>query len=55
MELFLYEGKDEEKVLNKALEDLSLTKDEILYKKETKKVVYLKVLHTNIQLLKWKR
>ena len=37
MELFLYEGKDEEKVLNKALEDLSLTKDEILYKKETKK------------------
>ena len=37
MELFLYEGKDEEKVLNKVLEDLSLTKDEILYKKETKK------------------
>ncbi len=37
MELFLYEGKDENKVLEKALEDLNLTADEILYKKEVKK------------------
>jgi len=35
MELFVYEGKDENGVLTKALEDLELTENDILYKKET--------------------
>jgi len=37
MELYIYEGKEEKVVLAKALEDLSLTEDDILYKKEIKK------------------
>lgn len=35
MELFVYEGKDEKGVLAKALEDLNLTENDIIYKKET--------------------
>jgi len=37
MELFIYEGKDEEVVLTKALEDLKVTENDILYRKEMKK------------------
>jgi len=34
MELFVYEGKDENGVLTKALKDLDLTENDVLYKKE---------------------
>lgn len=34
MELYVYEGKKESEVLNKALEDLNVTENDILYKKE---------------------
>ncbi|MDD2238352.1 MAG: KH domain-containing protein [Bacilli bacterium] len=37
MELYLYEGKIEKEVLSKALEDLKVTEEEILFKKEVKK------------------
>ncbi len=37
MELFIYEGKKETEILNKALEDLNLTEEDILYKKSVKK------------------
>jgi len=37
MELYVYEGKDAAGVLAKALEDLKLTENDIIYKKEEKK------------------
>lgn len=37
MELYLYEGKIEKDILAKALDDLKVTEEEILYKKEVKK------------------
>lgn len=37
MELYLYEGKNEEETLKKALEDLNVKESEILYKKDRKK------------------
>ena len=37
MELFIYEGKEEKTVLAKALEDLKVKEDEIVYRKEDKK------------------
>ena len=36
MELYLYEGKIEKDILAKALDDLKVTEEEILYKKEVK-------------------
>ena len=37
MEVYSYEGKKEEEVLAKALEDLNVKEEEILYHKEIKK------------------
>ncbi|MDD2409431.1 MAG: KH domain-containing protein [Bacilli bacterium] len=37
MELYLYEGKIEKDIISKALEDLKVTEEEILFKKEVKK------------------
>ena len=37
MDLYLYEGKVEKDIISKALEDLKVSEEEILYKKETKK------------------
>lgn len=42
MEVYSYEGKKETDVLNKALEDLNVTEQEILYKKEQIKGGFLK-------------
>lgn len=37
MELYLYEGKIEKDIISKALEDLKVTEEEILFKKDIKK------------------
>ncbi len=37
MELYLYEGKNEEETLKKALDDLKIEESDVLYKKETTK------------------
>lgn len=42
MEVYSYEGKKEQEVLNKALSDLNVTEAEIMYKKEIKKGGFLK-------------
>ena len=52
MELFVYEGKDENQVLTKALEDLNLTVDDILYKKEEVKGGLFKSTSTKFSIVK---
>lgn len=52
MEIFIYEGKDEQIVLNKALEDLKVTEAEILYKKEDKKGGLFKGASVKLTIIK---
>lgn len=52
MEVYSYEGKKETEVLTKALEDLNLTEQEILYKKEKLKGSFLKGETTKFTIAK---
>lgn len=52
MEVYSYEGKKETEVLTKALEDLNLTEQEILYKKEKIKGSFLKGETTKFTIAK---
>ena len=52
MDLFIYEGKDEAIVLAKALEDLKVTEEEILYKSETKKGGLFKSAQVKLSIFK---
>jgi len=52
MELYIYEGKEEEKVLAQALEDLKLTENDIIYKKEISKGGLLKKTNVKFSIIK---
>ena len=52
MELYVYEGKDESQVFAKALEDLELTENDILYKKEEVKAGLFKGTNIKFSIIK---
>ena len=52
MEIFIYEGKEEETVLAKALTDLAVKEEEILYKKEEKKGGLFKGASVKLTIIK---
>ena len=52
MELFIYEGKDQKILLEKALTDLNLTEEDILFKVEEKKAGLFKSLNYKLSIIK---
>ena len=52
MELFIYEGKDEKVLLEKALEDLKITEEEVLFRVEEKKSGLFKSLQYRLSVIK---
>lgn len=52
MELFIYKGKDKQIILEKALSDLNLTEEEIMYRYEEQKTGLFKSLSYKLSLIK---
>lgn len=52
MELFIYEGKDKQVILDKALTDLNLTEEETIFKYEEHKAGLFKSLSYKLSLIK---
>lgn len=52
MELFIYEGKDEKLLLEKALTDLNLNEEDVLFKVEEKKTGLFKSVSYKLSLIK---